>query len=427
MVEEDVEYITFDGDTITKSDIRDEIINKYISANLDGLTKITDFSIGSEAYHLADVMASYILEHRELIDLNYRMSMIHYAEGEFLDNFGDMVGVHRIGASPSIGEVTFARLSDDTSNPIIIADGTQVATTDAISFIVDNDGEDLVMDSGVANITANVICEQDGAYTNVLPHSVVLVMGAAGSLVSVDNLETFTEGEDIESDEDYRSRILLSPYSVPTGSLQWYEDLSNGLDTVHDTLILKGTTGAEADIIINFNPVNRNDVVERMDLNNYNETNDVESAVTGVMTKARADLIELFNMKEYDIVGITRSYHLANQKIVLKNTNNLQYIIGLVLDSGYSLDMVKENVVSQISSFNNEASIGLDFYPAMLASLIENEVEGINLCKIISYDGTNYKELVEPITVNDTEVFHIDMSNINDKIQLINFNVNIGE
>ena len=93
MVEEDIEYITFDGDTITKSNIRDEIINKYISANFDGLTKITDFNIGSEAYHLADVMASYILEHRELIDLNYRMSMIHYAEGEFLDNFGDMLGL----------------------------------------------------------------------------------------------------------------------------------------------------------------------------------------------------------------------------------------------------------------------------------------------------------------------------------------------
>ena len=60
MAEEDIEFITFDGDASTKSDYRDEIINKYIQAGIDGLTKITDFTIGSEAYHLADVMASFI-------------------------------------------------------------------------------------------------------------------------------------------------------------------------------------------------------------------------------------------------------------------------------------------------------------------------------------------------------------------------------
>ena len=81
MVEEDTDFITFDGDVLTKSGYRDEIINKYMQANIDGLTKITDFTIGSEAYHLADVMASLMLEHRELIDLNYRMSMIYTAEG----------------------------------------------------------------------------------------------------------------------------------------------------------------------------------------------------------------------------------------------------------------------------------------------------------------------------------------------------------
>ncbi|MBR3113964.1 MAG: hypothetical protein IKH29_09725, partial [Methanobrevibacter sp.] len=105
MVEQDAEFITFDGDVLTKSDYRNDIIDHYIQSRYDGLTKITDFSIGSEAYHLADLMASLMLEHREDIDSNYRMSMIHYAEGEFLDNFGDMAGVHREQSSPSVGEV----------------------------------------------------------------------------------------------------------------------------------------------------------------------------------------------------------------------------------------------------------------------------------------------------------------------------------
>ena len=218
MVEEDIEFLTFDGDSITKSDYRDEIINMYISANLDGMTKITDFTIGSEAYHLADVMASFLLEHREMVDTNYRMSMIHTAEGEFLDNFGDMAGVHRYGSSPSTGTVTFTRLSTDTSSAIVIADGTQVSTDDAISFIVDNDGEDLILASGNTTITANVICEQEGAYTNVVPNTIVLVMGDLGSLVSVANESAMAGGTDIEEDDDYRARILLSPYEVPAGT-----------------------------------------------------------------------------------------------------------------------------------------------------------------------------------------------------------------
>ena len=419
-MEEDIEYITFDGDVITKSDIRDEIINKYISANLDGLTKITDFSIGSEAYHLADVIASYVLEQRELIDLNYRMSMVHYAEGEFLDNFGDMVGVHRNGASPSVGEVTFTRLSAAANNNIIIADGTQISTDDAISFIVDNDGEDLVLEAGVNNISCNVICEQEGSYTNVLPNSIVLVMGDLGSFLSVTNNETFTGGTDIEEDEDYRARILLSPYGVPTGSLQWYEDLSNELVTVHDTLVMKGTTSLDADVIINFNPADRNEVVTRIDLNNYNEDNSIESTATGVMTKARQDLIELFSMKEYDIVGVTKQFHLANEKIILRNTLSIEYIFGVVLEPNYTLDMIKENVISKITDFNKNASIGIYFNPNVLAAIIENEIEGINLCKIISFDGSSYSELVEPIPVDETEIFSIDLTDISDKIKLIN-------
>lgn len=434
-MEEDIEFITFDGDVITKSDIRDEIIDNYINSSLDGLTKITDFNIGSEAYHLADVMASFILEHRELIDLNYRMSMIHTAEGEFLDNMGDMRGIHRYGSSPSIGTVKFTRLSENTDEVIYIADGTQVSTTDAISFIVDA-GEDvdyLIIDSGETEITANVICEQEGSYTNVLPNTIVLVMGDIGSKVSVTNEEKFTEGSDIESDDDYRQRIILSPFDVPIGTLQWYENMvneledSNGNKLIHDSYVVKGLTSIDADIIINFNPTNRNDVVTRLDLNEYNEDNDYESTVTGVMTKGRESIIELFSMKEYDVVGIKREYHMANQKTILSNGNGIEYIFGVVLENGYSLNTLKQNIKNKIIDFNKDASIGLYFNPSVLALMIENEIEGINLCKIIKKENGSYQEMLEPIEVDEIEVFDIDMDNIENKIQTIDFNVNVGD
>lgn len=425
MVEEDTEFITFDGDTISKSDYRDQIINQYIQANMDGMTKITDFSVGSEAYHISDVMAGLMLEHRELIDLNYRMSMIHTMEGEFLDNFGDPRGVHRRGSSPSTGTVTFTRLDSSSDEVIIIPDGLQISTTDAISFIVDANGESLVIERGVDSVTADVICELEGEYTNVLPGTITLVMGDLGNKVSVENGE-MTGGADIETDDEYRARILDSPNYPPCGTLGWYENLCNELESVHDVYTMKGETALDSDIIIYFNPVDREDIVTRMDLNDYNEDNSIESTSNGRMTKARADLIELFSMKEYNVVHDDKEYHLARQEIVLEDTENISYLFGVVLETNYSLNMVKDSIIEKIEAFNNDAVIGIEFMPSSLALIIENEVEGVNLCKIASYDGTSYVELIEPIPVDTTEVFSIDLTDIEEKIQLLNFNVNIG-
>ena len=436
MVEEDIEFITFDGDSITKSDYRDEIINKYISANIDGLTKITDFTIGSEAYHLADVMASLMLEHRELIDTNYRMSMIHTAEGEFLDNFGDMVGVHRIGSSGSTGEVTFTRLSTDKSQPIEIANGTQVSTDDAISFIVDNEGQKVIIPAGQDSVKCKVLCEQEGAYTNVLAGSVVLVFGALSPLVAVTNEKDFTGGADIESDEDYRARILLSPYEFPVGSLKWYENTSllashinletgDAVYSVHDVLVEKGETGIEADITITFQPKNWYETTVREDINQYNQSNDYENPSTYTMLTARADLVDLFSMKEYDIVGITIDYNLAEQNLVLKGTNNIDYYFALLLETNYTLDMVKEEVISKIEKFNDDSLVGVEFNPSSLALIIENEIEGINSCRIVKKENDNYKEIVEPVLMGKHQVYKVDLTNIENRIRLLQFNLDV--
>lgn len=438
MVEEDIEFITFDGDSITKSDYRDEIITKYRQANLDGMTKITDFTIGSEAYHLADIMASLMLEHRELIDTNYRMSMIHTAEGEFLDNFGDMVGVHRIGSSASVGEVTFTRLSSDTTNPIVIADGSQVSTDDAISFIVDNDEEDLIIPTGSESITAQVICELDGAYTNVLPNTITLVMGDLGNLVGCTNANAMTGGADIESDDDYRSRILLSPYEVPTGTLAWYdnvallahhmEEIDNAMvdvKSVHDVYTYKGTSVGDADINIVFNPTDWTSTTVREDINQFNEDNDIEDTTTSTMLKARADLVDLFQMKEYDVVGVTQAYHLCEKVEMLSPTVNVNYIFAVLLEQDYSLDMVKSDIIRKINQFNSDAMIGVEFNPNGLASIIENEITGITNCRIVKYENSSYTEIVEPVSVNENQLYQVDTTNINSRIALLQFNIDI--
>lgn len=402
MVEEDTEFITFDGVTISKSDYRDEIINKYIRANMDGLTKITDFSIGSEAYHISDMMASLMLEHREMIDTNYRMSMIHTAEGEFLDNFGDPAGVHRYGSSPSQGEVTFTRLNTESTNQIIIPDGLVVSTEDAISFVVDNDGENITMNSGVNNVTCNVLCEQEGAYTNVLPETVTLIMNDLASQLSVTNVSEMTGGRDIEGDDDYRSRILLSPFAVAAGTLGWYENVALTLESIHDVKVEKGLTQVEKDIKIIYNPVDWSDT-----------------------SIALNDLTELFAMKEYNAAGVTLDFILCSPVPVLTGENVVYF--ALLLDINYTIDMVKDSVIEKINQFNDDALIEIEFNPGSLASIIENEIEGIDTCRIVEYDSTNerYTEIVEPITLEENEKYVVDLTDIETRIREMRFNLDI--
>ncbi|AMK16331.1 baseplate J/gp47 family protein [Methanobrevibacter olleyae] len=427
MVEEDTEFITFDGDIIIKSDIRDEIINKYIQANLDGLTKITDFTIGSEAYHITDLMASLVLEHRELIDLNYRMSMIHMMEGEFLDNYGDPMGVHRYGSSPSVGEVTFTRLNQWGSDVIVIPDGLVVSTDDAISFLVDNNGENIILEDGNDSVTCGVICEQEGAYTNVVSGSIKLIMNDLANLLSVTNISDFTGGADIEDDDDYRARILLSPYSVPAGTLGWFENVSLTLDSVHDVCVEKGVTSLDRDIKIIFNPNNWEDIVTRLDINQYNEDNLIESSSTGVMLKARADLVDLWSMNEYNPAGISLDYILCHKVPVLSATSQTVVYFALILETNYTIGMVKDEVIGKIEQFNNDALIGNEFNPNSLASVIENEVIGVYNCRIVEYNSNTdkYRELVETVNVGDNELYNIDLTNINERVKLMKFNLDV--
>lgn len=410
MAEEDTEFITFDGDTISKSDYRDKIIDKYIKANIDGLTKITDFSIGSEAYHVSDVMASLMLEHRELVDSNYRMSMVHTCEGEFLDDYGDRAGVHRYGSSPSEGNVTFTRLNTDNQKNIPIYDGLQVSTEDAISFIVDLDDTEVVLIPGQNSITVPVLCEQEGSYTNVLPGSITLIMDDLASDLSVTNVSSMEGGRDIEEDDEYRSRILLSPYSVPVGTLGWFENMAltpvdeNGDSIIHDVVVRKGATQSEADIKITYNPVNCED------------TNIAED-----------ELERLFTMKEYNVAGVTMDYILCTPVTVLSETNNTVVYFALILDTNFTLNMVKEEVIRKIQQFNKDALIEIEFNPGSLASIIENEIEGIHTCRIVEYDSSTgkYTEVVEPVTMGDNELYNVDLTDISTRIREMRFNLDI--
>ena len=421
MVEQDTEFVTFDGDTITKSDYRNQIIDQYIKANYEGLTKITDFTVGSEAYHIADMMASLMLEHREDIDNNYRMSMIHYAEGEFLDNFGDMAGVHRRQSSPSTGEVTFT-LSKVSEDIITIPADTVVATDDAISFILT---DDVLIYPGDLTGDGECLCEQDGEYTNVLPGTVNIIISDLNiNGLTVSNADYFTDGADIEEDDDYRARILNSPGNVPTGSLPWFENvvLSNESTaaSIHDVIARKNVAAYTEDLVLYFRALNEEDTV------NYNNE---------TVTRAYHDIVELFNEREFDIVGVTIAFVQGSSVSVLPATDtiegdNVEYLYAVVLDENVQLNDVKEDIEASIIEFNSNACLGNSFNPDNLVMEIEDNVTGVFRCRIILHNITQntYSEVTSNnynILCNDDEYYLIDSTDISNRITVASFTIDL--
>lgn len=421
MVEQDTEFITFDGDSILKSDYRNQIIDNYIQSESEGLTKITDFTIGSEAYHLSDLIASLMLEHREDIDNNYRMSMIHYMEGEFLDNKGDECGVHREQSAPSVGEVTFT-LAEASTDIITIPEGTIVATDDAISFIL---SDDINIYPGDLSGSGECICEQVGAYTNVNPGTVNIIISDLGIPgITVTNADYFADGADVEEDDDYRARIINSPGNTPTGTVKWFENMAMNDETVfssvHDVICRKNVVGYDEDLVIYYRARDETDTV-------------VVDGVT--VLRAYKDLLDFFNEYEYDVVGIDIAYEAGSSVTVLPATatvsgDSVEYLYAVVLEEDAVLADVKTDIATIVTDFNDNARLGNTFSPDSLVLEIENNVDGVFRCRIVEHNITDstYSEVTDNnynVLCNNDEYYAVDTTSLSSRITEASFTIDL--
>ena len=428
MVQE-TEYLElFDGTTIEKDDVIDYLKSLYDNAYYNGLTKVTDFEEGSEAYHLLDTIASLFLEAREDINDNYLMSMVHTQEGEFLDNTGDSLGVYRKAASPSTGYVVIyyndtpltadAILNDgagttcDLEDPVVLED-LIVLTDDSISFTVEDSDENL---NGHKYIKLEATCEYEGEYTNVLDDTITIIENDLAPNVRVTNT-AFAGGADIESDDEYRIRILEHPNDSPIGSINWYKSIAfvdDGVTAlVHDILPTKEGVSSNEDLLLIYNPVNKDEEEQ-----SYTGG---QSNIVGDYYPSEYALRQFFALDEYNIVGISLGYQKATPQYVLADTSitgyTINYVVYVNLNSEEypeaTLSTVTPKVEAVITQFNKDANIYQEFNPANLTVLIEEIPEVTDA--IIYQKATSTSDptsiiwgiVTEPISMDADEVYQV--------------------
>lgn len=125
--------------------------------------------------------------------------------GTNLDDHGETINVPRKDSSTATGEVTF-----NGEDGTIVSIGTQVGVAqtdpdqDPPSYVTTESG---VIAEGV--VTLAIKAEESGAASNVGAGAASFLLSPVEGITTVGNAEAITGGADVETDESYRTRLLL--------------------------------------------------------------------------------------------------------------------------------------------------------------------------------------------------------------------------
>lgn len=161
------------------------------------LTSNSNFGI------LARLMAWRIKEVIDQLQAVYYSAYINTATENALDYLGSNIGLPRKVATPATAEITIK-----TEDEYLIQNGEQFETENGIIFDLIKDVVTTKKDDGTWSGTGTVQSEDVGAFTNVEAGKITVVSNPDENIISVTNVEKAGGGQDYETDEEYRLRLI---------------------------------------------------------------------------------------------------------------------------------------------------------------------------------------------------------------------------
>lgn len=172
------------------------------------------------------------------------------ATGSELDDKGANSGIYRKPATNSFVTLTIQGYVDSDNPTVITADDGEFSTADGKVFKILND---VTIDQPYSNlqdedgnqlgqVDVQAISVDTGSQTNVTAHSIVNAEQSIDGFYSVTNNEPSTGGQDTETDDSFRNRLLANNLYMPNSTPNGLVNAIRNLDSVIDARLIENNT-----------------------------------------------------------------------------------------------------------------------------------------------------------------------------------------
>lgn len=186
---------------------------------------------------------AYIINQQN-VKINYaaKMNLLKYAEGDFLDNLGVLVGTDRLKASAATVTLEFT-ISAKQEYAVTIPAGTRVTTREKEMYFATDTSA--IIAPRTMTCTVGATCMEAGTNGNDFPiGSIDTIVDPIPYVASVTNVTTSEGGSDIEKDTPYRERIHEAPESFASGTEGKYASLTKEVSSlIADVAVYNGGDG----------------------------------------------------------------------------------------------------------------------------------------------------------------------------------------
>lgn len=215
----DIQFIPTDPETI-----KNEVIGEY-----EALTGKKLFPADPVRLFLL-AGAALIIQQRQLMNDTARQTLLRYARGNVLDEYGTRVETPRIEAQHARVIKQRFKLSAPRPDVVPIPLGTRVSPGENIYFATTQYAQ---IPPASMYVDVVVECMEAGTIGNgFLPGQINILVDRIAYVDEVSNLTSSSGGSDVERDDPYRERIRTAPESFSTaGPEEAYISLAKSTDS----------------------------------------------------------------------------------------------------------------------------------------------------------------------------------------------------
>lgn len=192
----------------TIDSIYEEMLGVFSQAS--GYLPASSCDLAARLYAAAAQIQGLYLQAQWLLDQSFPQT----AGGEYLDRHAQLRGLSRSVATRAVGKLRFG-VTEAVDGDLAIQAGTVCMTGAGVRFATT---EDAAIRAGNLYADVDAVALEPGKQGNVAAGSVTIMAAMPVGVKACTNPAAFSGGDDTESDEDLRQRLLDSYRRLPNGA-----------------------------------------------------------------------------------------------------------------------------------------------------------------------------------------------------------------